>query len=261
MDDLVYLTQYYDNHNEDFRLLSRHGQVEYLTTMRYIEKYLRPGMSVLEVGAGTGCYSITLARAGYQVDAVELMQRNIDALNSKLRGDESIVVRQGNALDLSSYADETFDMTLNLGPMYHLYSREDKSKALAESLRVTKKHGLIFVAYCISDASIISYGFKSGNMFELIQKGLLDMKTFKTFSGPSEVFELCRKEDIDGLVSSFQVERLHYVATDLFTNYIRETVDAMTDEMFEIYLRYHFAVCERPDMVGITHHSLDILRK
>jgi len=59
----------------------------------------------------------------------------------------------------------------------------------------------------------------------------------------------------------FDVERLHYVATDLFTNYIRDVIDAMTDEEFALYLRYHFAVCERSGMVGITHHSMDIFRK
>ena len=48
------LTNFYSNYDEEGRLLSKHGQVEYLTTMRYIEKYLRPGMRVLEIGAGTG---------------------------------------------------------------------------------------------------------------------------------------------------------------------------------------------------------------
>ena len=58
-----YLEEYYNNHDEEGRLLSRHGQVEYLTTMRYVEKYLRPGMRILEIGAG-GRYSHALARKG-----------------------------------------------------------------------------------------------------------------------------------------------------------------------------------------------------
>ena len=62
-------------------------------------------------------------------------------------------------------------------------------------------------------------------------------------------------------MSGFNVERLHYVSTDLFTNYMRGAVDAMTDDEFTLYMRYHFAVCERADMVGVTHHSLDVFRK
>ncbi len=47
----------------------------------------------------------------------------------------------------------------------------------------------------------------------------------------------------------------------LLSRYLRPTVDAMDDETFELYLRYHFSICERADLVGATHHSLDIFRK
>lgn len=80
-------------------------------------------------------------------------------------------------------------------------------------------------------------------------------------SEPEDIFELYRKEDIDRLMNGFDVERLHYIGTDMAANYIRETLDAMDDETFAIYMKYHFAICERPDMVGATHHSLDVFRK
>jgi hypothetical protein len=34
-----YLTEYYNNYDEEGRLTSKHGQVEYLTTMKYINKF------------------------------------------------------------------------------------------------------------------------------------------------------------------------------------------------------------------------------
>ena len=82
METFKALTAYYSGYDEEGRLLSRHGQVEYLTTMRYIEKYLRPGMRILEIGAATGRYSHALAQKGYAVDAVELIQHNIDIFKS-----------------------------------------------------------------------------------------------------------------------------------------------------------------------------------
>ena len=162
MEVLQVLTDYYSNYDEDGRLLSKHGQVEYLTTMRYINKYLRPGMRILEVGAATGRYSHALAQAGYCVDAVELVQHNIDIFNEKTVAGENVTIRQGDARDLSFYGDDIFDMTLILGPMYHLFTEEDRKQALREAIRVTKPGGIIFAAYCGNEATLVQYCFGRG---------------------------------------------------------------------------------------------------
>ena len=85
-------------------VLSRHGQVEYLTTMKYIRESLEglEDPAVLEVGAGTGRYSVTLAKAGVRVTAVELVEHNLALLRQKLDGTEPITALQGSALDLSA---------------------------------------------------------------------------------------------------------------------------------------------------------------
>jgi len=70
-----------------------------------------------------------------------------------------------------------------------------------------------------------------------------------------------RKEDVFTLMSGFPVTRLHYVATDGHTCHIRESIRDMDDGLFEQYLKYHFAICEREDMAGLSHHSLDVFRK
>lgn len=71
------IIDFYNNYNEDKRLTSKSHLPEYLTTMRYIEKYLKPDSGILEIGAGTGRYSLALADKGYKVDAVELVPHNI----------------------------------------------------------------------------------------------------------------------------------------------------------------------------------------
>lgn len=88
------LREFYEAHcDEDARLRSRQGMVEFLTTMRYIEKYLKPGDRVIEIGAGTGRYSHALAQAGYQVDAVELLEHNIDVFRQNTLPGEPVTVR------------------------------------------------------------------------------------------------------------------------------------------------------------------------
>ncbi len=261
METLKLLTEFYSNYDEEGRLLSKHGSVEYLTTMRYIEKYLHPGMRILEIGAATGRYSHNLARKGYHVDAVELVQHNIDIFRMLTQPEENISIRQGDARNLSFLADESYDMVLLLGPMYHLFAAEDQRKALSESLRVTKKGGILMAAYCGNEATLIQYCFGRGMLKEEKYMKLVDPVTFKASSDPAELFQLYRREEINALMGNFRVERLHFVGTDMATNYMRSVIDEMDEDFFRLYLQYHFTICERADMVGVSHHFLDIFRK
>lgn len=259
-----YLIDFYNSYDEDSRLAAlKHGTVEFLTTMRYIEKYIRQGDRVLEIGAATGRYSHTLARRGYTVDAVELVEHNIEVFRKNTLSDEKITVTRGNAMDLSAFPDNKYDITLLLGPMYHLYSDGDKRQALSEAIRVTKQGGIIFAAYVISDGCLFNDGFRQGkfSVADYIKNGLLDPVTFAAASEPKDLFELVRKEDIDELMSVFPTTRLHYVAADGCALLMHEAIDDMDNDTFELFLKYHFATCEREDLAGITSHSIDIFRK
>lgn len=258
-----YLIDFYSNYDEENRLILKHGSVEFLTTMRYIEKYVTPGNHILEIGAGTGRYSHTLARQGHIINAVELVAHNIEIFRKNTQPEENVTIMQGNALNLSAFSDNTYDITLILGPLYHLYNVADKRQALKEAIRVTKPGGIVFAAYVISDGCLLDEGFMHGNInvAEYIKNGLLDSKTFAAKSEPKDLFELVRKEDIDHIMSVFSVNRLHYVAADGTALLMRDAIDKMNQDTFELYLKYHFATCERTDLMGITSHAIDIFRK
>lgn len=261
MDTRDYLKAFYEGHDEDGRLLTRHGGVEFITTMRYVEKYLRPGCRIIEIGAGTGRYSHALARRGYRVDAVELLEHNIEIFRRNTEEGEPVTILQGNALDLAAYADDTYDISLLLGPMYHLFNRDDQRRALAETVRVTKPGGIVFAAYCMGDASILQYGFVRGKIHEIVEKCMIDTETFETFSNPWDIFELYRKEDIDALRRDLKVTQLHYVAADGYANHMIDTLENMDEETYRLFLKYHLATCERPELTGYSNHTLDIFRK
>ena len=257
-----YLEDYYNNYDEEGRLLSRHGQVEYLTTMKYIQDCLAQlsEPTILEVGAGTGRYSVTLAKQGHRVTAVELIFQNLELLKSKLDGSEQITAIQGNALDLSVIPDASFSLTMLLGPMYHLYTREDKLKALSEAVRVTKPGGYILVAYCMNEPTVIQYVFGMNKLREVMGLNMLT-PDWHCISEPKDIFEMVRTEEIAALDAELPVERIKLIATDGATNYKREYIDEMDDETFSKWMDYHFAICERPDLLGASHHTLDILKK
>lgn len=155
-----------------------------------------PQARILEVGAGTGRYSIALADEGYTVNALELVEENLAVLRSKIKPENRIIAEQGNALDLSRYEDNTFDLTLVLGPMYHLFTDNDKKTALQEAIRVTKKNGIIMIAYCMNEATITQYMFGERHIAEYVKNERVTAD-FKGVSEPSEVFDLMRVEDIE----------------------------------------------------------------
>ena len=261
MERLKFLNDYYTTHDEDARLASKHGSVEFLTTVHYIEKYLRTGMHILEIGAGTGRYSHYFARRGYEVDAVELMDCNIEVFRANTEPNEKVTVRQGDAIDLKSIPSDHYDITLLLGPMYHLYTDADKSSAMSEAIRVTRRGGVVFAAYCNSDMTVYKFCFVKNGINSEQHRDLINFDTFELNSTPKEIFSLYRKEDIDALMKNYNVKRLHYVGTDMLTRFIKQTVNQMDDETFALYMKYHLCICERLDMVGATNHILDVFRK
>lgn len=257
--EIEYLSNYYNEYDEDGRLSIQSTSVEYLTTMKYIEKYLESGMKILEIGAGTGRYSLALAEKGYKVDAVELIAHNIDVFKSKIKPNHNVTITQGDACCLDFIEDNTYDITLLLGPMYHLFDEADKINALSEAIRVTKKGGIIFTAY-ISCNILIYNLFSHNDIEEYKSKGLIDDE-FKPHPIPEYLFSFHNKEDIDQLMEGFNVKRLHFVGVDIMHQYMKDTINTMDESTFKDYLKFHFQMCERDDIVGMSNHLLDIFRK
>lgn len=254
------LETYYNKFCEEKRLTRKHGNVEYITSMKYIHKYLEQlpqTAKILDIGAGTGRYSVALAEEGYDVTAVELVKYNLGILKQK---GSSVKAYQGTALNLKRFENDTFDMTLVFGPMYHLYTFEDKVKALSEAKRVTKPDGIILVAYCMNEYSIITHGFKDNYMKESIAKGKVN-ENFHVVSEPEDLYDYVRLEDIAAYNEAAGLQRIQIVSADGPANYMRQTLNAMDDETYELFIQYHLSTCERPELLGASAHTLDILCK
>lgn len=253
------LEKYYNKFNEEKRLNSRHGQVEFLTSMRYIHRYLpkdRPA-KILDIGAGTGRYSVALSEEGHDVTAVELVKYNLGILKTK---HSSVKTYQGNALDLGRFPEDTFDVVLLFGPMYHLYTFEDKVKALCEAKRVARPEGVIFVAYCMNEYSVLTYGFKEDHMLESMEKGKLT-EDFHVLSKPEDLYDYVRLEDMEAYNQAAGLSRIQIISADGPANYMRPVLNAMDEETFRTFMQYHFTTCERPELMGAGAHTVDILKK
>lgn len=253
------IIEYYNNYDEDGRLKRKSHLPEYLITMRYIEKYLTPNSKILEIGAGTGRYSVALAGKGYDITAVELVPHNIEIMKKKVNPNHNIKIYEGNACDLSFLDCNKYDIVLLLGPMYHLFNDKDKHKAISEAIRVSKNGGIIFVSYVNNDTTMYKMFYKK-RILDYLDKGLI-REDYHAISTENEIFELYRKPDIDELMTGYDVTRLHFVGVDMLSYLYNNRFDRLNKREFEEYMKFLSTICEREDLVGFSQHMLDIFRK
>ena len=253
------LIDYYNKFNEDKRLTRRHGIVEYETAMKYIHKYLKKidNPKICDIGAGTGKYSIALANEEYDVTAVELVKHNLMTLK---KNSNKVTAILGNATNLKMLRDNTFDMVLLFGPMYHLISDNDKIKALNEAKRITKQDGYILISYYMNEYALIKHGFINRNIKDSLKNNLIDEK-FHITPKDDDLYSMVRLEDINKYKKITDLKRVKILAQDGPTDYIRRSINELDEEEFNLYLKYHLSICERKELLGASSHVLDILKK
>lgn len=247
----------YDLFREDTRLdHSPAARVEFLTTVRIIERYLRPGMRILDLGAGTGAYSLYFARKGYRVDALELADRNVRLFRQALdRAEQAggalpVTLRQGTALDLSAYPAGGFDLVLLFGPLYHLHREADRQRCIAEAKRVCRPGGTLFFSFIGHDMVHLTEMMYDADYFK---GNSYDHETFRIEDFPFVFFTL---DECRAMLRGAGVKILNEVAADGVSELLTERINALDEQSYRQYLRYHFYCCEKPEMLGRSNHLL-----
>ena len=212
---------------------------------------------IMDVCAVTGRYSMYFSNLGYDVTAVELVKHNLRVLEKNCPSVKSYL---GNAIDLSSFKSNSFDVVILFGPMYHLISFEDKVKALNEAKRVVKDNGYIFISYYINDYAIMKHGFIDKNIKAAFEKGNVNQQ-FHVVSKENDLYSFVTMEEIDKLKNECKLVREKIISQDGLTDYFRREINSLDEEEFKLYLKYHFSICEKNEFLGTSSHVMDILIK
>ncbi|MCM1048978.1 MAG: class I SAM-dependent methyltransferase [Clostridiales bacterium] len=248
---------YHEDCNESQRLNCQSGQIEYITTMKYLKKYCQKGMSVLDACAGGGIYSFSLADLGCNVTAGDLIDTNVAYIKSENEKNHKLKeIYQGNVLDLTRFKDNSFDVVLNLGSYYHLCEESDREKSLSETLRVLKADGIYMIAYVNRCANYMAHFEELKDNFSFLadymQNGHIPNSTLFYSSTPEMIEEDLKKDNL---------KLLHHVATDGPIFIYRDIVEQMNKKDFDTFMDIHLKLCDKKSNLGYSEHGLVIARK
>lgn len=256
----------YENYREEDRLTTNNSRrIEFLTTIKVFEETLPENAKILDCAAGTGIYSFYLSDKGYNVTAADITPRHIEYINSKSKEKNiSLNAMVLDATDLSLFDDESFDVVLNMGVLYHLVSEEMRAKSLKECYRVLKKGGILCSSYisryfifpfiALRDASYRNIDFAK----QIINTGRVnhdDKNCFWTDSYYATPDEMEKAFEEQGLTV------IDHFAQDGNSPLLREHIDSLSDEDFTVWFDYHYSVCREPSIIGSSNHIMIIGRK
>ena len=230
------ISSFYDSIDEDSRLTgNRRGELEFFTTMQYIHRYAKKDSKLLEVGAGTGKYSIALAKEGMSVTAVELVESNLEILQKNGEGVKTLTSCQGDATNLSTFDDESFDITLVLGPMYHLYELQDVNKAI--------------------DSNYLYSNWAAGEEENFT-------KDYQTRHFEQQLFTGYDITEFESLFNAKPVKKLVTAGMDGYLEPVQLRSDfAFSDKDFEAFKKWHLTFAEKRELLGSNSHLLYICKK
>jgi len=244
---------------EDRFSRSRANSMEAHYTEKTLAKLVKPADDVLEIGCATGRYGFFLADKCRSYLGVDLSPAHVDFFNEKIAktGAANLAAQAGDGTRLNGIADESFDVVLVLGPMYHL-PPEERDLVFAESKRVCKVGGLLIYAYIntlgayawASAAYPDSYPNAHANEC-LLRLGINDENPDLFFFTSPEA--IAADAERNGLTVK------KHIGTD-FTLFVN-VIDNMPEERLDAWMELSDHMSESQSCVGLSNHALMICRK
>ncbi len=263
--DELYQRQYAGGFEEGRLTYTKANETEFILTMHYIHKFIQKGAKIIDIGAGCGAYTKALSEEGYFVDTIDLHEDNVSRMKELFRNRENISVYQGNALNLPEFSDDTYDLVLEMGPVYHLHKFEDRVTAIKEAVRVAKKGAPIFVAFVLQDAPLIEYIFQSEDpASEINEIGYIRETAQVTENTGSSIFlhTIATIDELtDRVCDTLPVTKGPRFAQDGLSQVIREAVNNMSEASYNEWIQYLIATAERPDLMGYSNHVVQVFIK
>jgi ubiquinone/menaquinone biosynthesis C-methylase UbiE len=264
----THVEKFYDeNAQREWERLDRH-RTEFAVTLRALADYLpQPPASILDIGGGPGRYAIALTQQGYQVTLFDLSQGNLALARTKAAeaGVELAGYVHGNATRLSHIADESFDVVLLMGPLYHLVAANDRQQAAREAGRVLKRDGLIFAAFITRYAPLRRmartdpvYVIEHADELEIIlAQGALPHRAGRNFTDAY----FAHPAEIEPFMEKIGFEHRLSIACEGVVSEIDAQINELSGAHWQVWVDLNYRLGKDPATHATAEHVLYIGRK
>ena len=234
--------------------------LEFHYTKKLLSKYVSKEALVIEIGCATGYYGIYLHDKCKEYTGIDITPKHIEKFNEKIMELKLKNIRAfvGNAINLNSIGDNSYDVVLILGPMYHLSAKE-RELALLEAKRICKINGIIMCSYInklggyLQEGILVSpekYPNKKANEF-ILEKGTDDIKT--------DLFFLTTPEEMEEMAISKGLKIMENCGVDFLFN--MEHINTMDDEKYKCWIEFSDYMFSSKSCTGLSIHAIMVCRK
>lgn len=257
---------YNDDPESEWNRLARH-RTEMDITLRALAEFLPPAPArLIDIGGGPGRYAIRLSQMGYSVTLLDLAEGNLKVARAQAEaaGVQLEEVAQANALDLSAYADDSFDAALLMGPLYHLLEAEERLNAVREVVRVVKPGGRVFASFInrhgvFRDATVNGMAWVVSDLayaWRMMETGRHDNGdgfTRAYFAHPAEIAPLM-------LAGGLQMVMM-LACEGVVVDGMEEKVNQLGEADWKAWQDLNYAMAKDPTALGAACHILHIGQK
>ena len=264
MDITEIIRSYYDS-CEEIEWGRIDNRPEFLLTCRFINRYVKPGDRILDIGGGPGRYSLWLAAKGCDVTLLDLSPENVRfAKENAVSQGLQISTIVGNALTAAESVEGQFDHVLLMGPLYHLLEESDRVQSMYSALKLLKPQGTLFVSFINMFAGMI-YAMKIAPEIIIDQNESEFYRTVledTSFAGQAftQAFFINQKEVLP-FMEQFPLEKLHFFGQESILSPCESNIMMQPQEIVEAWLDMSEKLAEREDLLSWSEHLMYIGRK
>ena len=267
--DIETVRSFYDQGAEKEWLRLADHPFEFALTTWMMDKYIRPGDTILDIGGGPGRYSIHYAKKGCAVTLADLSEGNVDfARNKAAEENVPLTAYARNCLELDGLNLGQFDHVFLMGPLYHLLEEEDRVQAVETALRHLKPGGKLYVSFIMVIGGVL-YDLQNAGQLPIDRAmpeadpffdAVADGRDFPNRIGFTTNY-MYHQRNILPFMERFGLKNLHLFGQEgiLAPNY--KDLLARSPEEIGLWVELAKKYLEVPELLAFSEHAMYIGQK